>query len=272
MRRPWTAADEREMTRLHRAGYSSNKIAARLGRRGGSSMIGRKLEAAGLVLRGVRKPFTPEEDASIRTNFPNFPAFLIAHLLERRPDTIYRRAAKLGVKKSPDFWHQWHTPLWANFEHKAKVGSQFKKGRVPANKGKRRPGFVVGKMASTQFKNGQKPHTWMPVGSLRVDPNGYTLRKLRDDAPPGQARFNWRMEHVLLWEEHLGQLPPGHIVVFKNGDRRDIRCDNLACISLRQNLQRNSLYRYPKEIVRAIQLRGALTRSINRATRNADNG
>lgn len=61
-------------------------------------------------------------------------------------------------------------------------------------------------------------------------------------------------------------MPAGHIAVFKPGmritDAGLITIDRVECITLAENMRRNMLHRYPKEIVRVIQLRGALNRRI----------
>lgn len=61
-------------------------------------------------------------------------------------------------------------------------------------------------------------------------------------------------------------MPVGHIIIFKPGMRTTdaslITIDRVECITLAENMRRNMLHRYPQEIVRAIQLRGALNRRI----------
>lgn len=40
--------------------------------------------------------------------------------------------------------------------------------------------------------------------------------------------------------------------------------DKLECITFRENMRRNTVHaKYPKELVRLVQLRGALARQIN---------
>lgn len=94
--------------------------------------------------------------------------------------------------------------------------TQFKPGLVPANKGVKHPkGWAPGDMAKTQFKKGNKPHTWVPVGSFRVNPDGILEKKFSDNPGPPTAR--WRNYAALVWEAVHGPVPPGHAVVFKPG-------------------------------------------------------
>ena len=44
----------------------------------------------------------------------------------------------------------------------------------------------------------------------------------------------------------------------------EITLDKVECISLAENMRRNSCHQYGKEIARLIQLRGAVSRQINK--------
>lgn len=49
----------------------------------------------------------------------------------------------------------------------------------------------------------------------------------------------------------------------------EITLDRVECISLAENMRRNSYHNYPKEIALAIQLRGVLNRKINHVIKQA---
>lgn len=116
---------------------------------------------------------------------------------------------------------------------------------------------------ATQFTAGQMPQTWQPIGTITCDRDGYLKKKISDlrDQP---SRYNWKFVHVMEWEKHHGPVPSGHNVVFRNGDKTDIRIENLELISNAELMRRNTYHRYPKPVARAIQLKGALSRKINR--------
>ena len=59
-------------------------------------------------------------------------------------------------------------------------------------------------------------------------------------------------------------MPPKHVVVFRNGDRADIRIENLECISRRELAARNTIHRYPPEVKELIRLQGKVNRAIRR--------
>lgn len=54
----------------------------------------------------ARRSWTADEDETLRLNWPRFPAFLIAHILERPKAAVYRRSAALGLQKAEDFHTQ----------------------------------------------------------------------------------------------------------------------------------------------------------------------
>jgi hypothetical protein len=118
-------------------------------------------------------------------------------------------------------------------------------------------------MKEAWFKKGVRQgvavRLYKPIGTERVAKDGYLQRKVNDDLPL-QAR--WRAVHVLLWEAAHGPVPKGHAIAFRNGDKRDIRLDNLQCISRRELMARNSVHNLPKPLAETIQLLGALNHVI----------
>lgn len=114
--------------------------------------------------------------------------------------------------------------------HKLSSGldGRFPKGHTPFNKG--RKGVVTGGK-ETQFKPGRLPHNYKPVGTERVNADGYVDIKIQD----GKAQKNWRGKHLLTWEEHHGRpVPPGHAVIFGDRNRRNFNPDNLILVSRKQ--------------------------------------
>ncbi|SHI03030.1 HNH endonuclease signature motif containing protein [Virgibacillus chiguensis] len=104
-----------------------------------------------------------------------------------------------------------------------------KKGNVPANKGTKGLYNVGGN--KTSFKKGQKAHNYKPVGSERIDRDGYVLIKVSDDGP-WQKR--WRHKHKLLWEKANGPVPPGHKLLFADQNKQNIKLDNLILVTEKQ--------------------------------------
>ena len=120
------------------------------------------------------------------------------------------------------------------------------------------------KAAETRFKAGQLPHTWKPVGSLRITDDGYLQRKVTDTRYPPR---DWVPVHRLVWEAAHGPVPPGHVVVFKPGRHTVVEAaitpDAVELLTRGELMKRNSVHNLPKELVELVQLRGALNRKIN---------
>src|SRR5690606_28120362 len=143
--------------------------------------------------------------------------------------------------------------------------ARFKKGHEPWNKGLK--GWKAGgRSKRTRFKRGHAPHNTHPIGTVVADRDGYLKRKVRNDIRPGMSRRNWVYLHIEKWERHRGPVPKGYAVVFKNGDKTDIRIGNLECISRQELMRRNTVHRLPKELANVVQLLGALNRQINART------
>lgn len=201
------------------------------------------------------RPWDDWEFEYVRRWYPVTPTDELAEQLGRSRTATYQVAQRMGLKKDPSYYE-------AGYGGRTDGGKgaacRFPKGHVPWNKGIHWDSG--GRSHETRFKKGQKPHSWQPIGSERVL-DGYRQRKVTDTGYPPR---DWRPVHVLHWERYRGPVPEGHIVVFKNGNKRDIRIANLECISRVENMQRNTVHRLPKELAEIIQLRGALNRQINK--------
>ncbi len=116
--------------------------------------------------------------------------------------------------------------------HKINNGltGQFKKGHVSHNKGKK--GICSPGCEKSWFQNGHMPVNHRSVGSERVNVYGYVEVKAKEPR-------TWKLKHKVLWEEHFGPVPKGKIVIFLNGDKADIRIENLEMINQSANARLN---------------------------------
>ena len=99
----------------------------------------------------------------------------------------------------------------------------FKKGHVPYNKGKKMPIEIYEKCNSTMFKKGQMPVNYRPVGSERINVDGYIEVKIKEPS-------TWKLKHIVVYEEQYGKIPKGHVVIFLNGNKLDTDISNLKLI------------------------------------------
>lgn len=197
----------------------------------------------------------------MRQCYPEAPAWIIAHVLDRTARQVYAKAATMGLRKTAEYLAGPHAHRVSGIDN----GHRFAPGHVPANKGLRRPGWAPGRMATTQFKpgvlSGRAALLAQPVGAVRINKDGYLERKVNNDLP---FQRRWRAEHLLLWESAHGPLPRGHAITFRDGNRDHIALDNFECITRRELMARNSVHRLPPELAAVVQLKGALQRQINK--------
>lgn len=107
------------------------------------------------------------------------------------------------------------------------LDGRFKPGHIPANKGKK--GICAKGCEKTWFKKGIPPINHRPVGSERITVDGYTEIKIAEPS-------KWRVKHQVIWEKHNGPIPPGHVVIFGDSDKKNFDIDNLILVSRQQLL------------------------------------
>jgi hypothetical protein len=175
---------------------------------------------------------------------------------------VYAKAHDLGLKKTSAYLSSADS---GRILSGAKLGNAttFKKGMTPWNKGMK--GLQIGG-ESTRFKSGESPHNTVPIGSYRVDKDGTLQQKISNES--GNNSRRWRSVHELVWTAENGAVPEKHIVVFKKGMRTailaEITIDKVECISLSENMRRNTRHNLPKELNDLIALRAAVNRQINK--------
>jgi hypothetical protein len=100
------------------------------------------------------------------------------------------------------------------YKHGLRNGTgSFRPGHVPANKGKTHP---------------SRQGNYKPVGSERMD-DGYIVVKV--SVRKNQGNKNWRRKHAMIWEEAHGKVPKGHVIIFADGDKSNMRLNNLLTVS-----------------------------------------
>lgn len=116
-----------------------------------------------------------------------------------------------------------------------------------------------------RFKPGQLPPNFAPLGTLRVNPEGYLERKVTIHR---HSPRDWQPVHRLVWEATHGPIPQGHVVVFKPSKRTanlsDITIDALELITRAELMRRNSYVRFPPILRQVIRLNAALQQKVRR--------
>lgn len=219
----------------------------------------------------TRHQWTEDQIARLRELYADAPPEQLIAALGVSIHIIYRKAHLLGLKRGPAVKRNQGLKMAASDTSKV---NRFQAGLVPWNKGTH---FTAGgRSAETRFKPGRPAHeaiNYRPIGSLRVNADGYLERKCTDDPEVLPAR-RWVGVHRLVWESAHGPIPPGMVVVFRAGMKTvieaEITLDRIELINRRELMLRNSFHtRLPPEVARLVQLRGAVTRQINKRSKEA---
>lgn len=217
----------------------------------------------------TKHTWTPQQADQLASLYPHTPGPELAAMLGVPLGAVYNKAWSMGLKKTRATIAAMARAALADPAHPARK-SQFQPGLTPWNKGK--PFDSGGRSHETRFKRGRAPseaRNYVPIGSLRVSKDGYLERKMNDTHPTPACR--WTAVHRLVWEAANGPIPDRHIVIFKPGQKTaieaDVTVDRLECISRAEHAYRNSARSKNPELVKLVQLKGAITRQVNRINR-----
>lgn len=212
--------------------------------------------------RRVRRLWSTKQLARLERDYPRMPTWKVARAVKRPVYSVYAKAIALGLRKTPEYLA---SPAACRLRRGDNIGApyRFKPGQVPANKGLRRPGWHRGRMKETQFKKGARNWHQMPLGATRLV-DGYLYVKVAE-VQHQPYTVNWKLLHIIEWERANGRpLPEGHVLRFRDGNRLNTALANLELITRRENARRNAIHRLPEPLKRAIFVKAALTRKINR--------
>lgn len=213
----------------------------------------------------------PEQLFMLRWLYPDFKADEVAQCIGRTTRSVHQKAKQLGIGKSDAFKESWRSGrIQASNTDPRMAATRFKPGHKTWNKGVKGSVGLHENCRKTQFQPGQKPNTWVPVGSYRINSNKRIHRlerKMNDN--PGPNHVRWIPVTRLVWEQHHGPVPDKHIVVFADSKQattvlEEITVDKLICISRAENARRNSAAAHSTEYGKLAQLKGAITRQVNR--------
>lgn len=127
-----------------------------------------------------------------------------------------------------------------NFKHRYKIksgthGGRFLKGQEAHNKGQKVSKEVYEKMAPTMFKKGQMPHNHKPVGSERINVDGYVEVKTKEPK-------TWELKQRVIYREHYkDEIGKDEVIIFLDGNRLNLDPKNL------RKIKRAELVRYNQD-------------------------
>lgn len=200
----------------------------------------------------------------IRQRFPHERTQGIADDLGLSYSQVASRASTMGLRKTLEFKQSESSGRTNLIEGGKKF--RFKKGNVPFNKGKEMPAEIYEKVKATMWKKGNRPHNWRPNGSIverkDTDLSGrvYLYYKLADS--------KWILYHNKVWIDANGPIPKGSMIRFIDGNTKNCDITNLEMVSMKDNMLRNSIQRFPEEIQQVIKLTSKLNKTINGKKQN----
>lgn len=160
----------------------------------------------------------------------------LARIMKRSVASLYRASDFYGVKKSDEYLRtEYHEKVGKRLS-KAGRSHQFKKGHVPANKG--RKGYYQPGSEKGWFKKGHLPHNTLPrdgVITLRWIKTGHRGEKVRRKFIRTSLGKSMELKNY-VWKKHRGRIPRGMCVTFRSSDHLDCRLSNLKLISLQEKI------------------------------------
>lgn len=205
--------------------------------------------------------WTLAEIAILVREYPERHAHEVAAMLGVDVKRVWNKACQMKLGKSEGYWQREKARLSELAKSNAGlIERQMKPGEKPWNAGKSyMPG---GNVKAGWFRKGQISKRWdqeqYAVGALRLDCKGELQIKFGNSNWKSMARYAWFLK--------TGRWPPaGYVVWRKNGDHFDVQDENLELITRAQAMKRNSFWeKYPHDVARLVQLKGAITRQVNR--------
>ena len=216
----------------------------------------------------LRREWTNYEIEYMRKFYPDKLASEIAENLGRPLRQIYYKAKQLKISKSDAFKASELSGRLNNKNNVAGINTRFLKGDNPRNKGKKQTEYMsaegIERSKPNRFKKGHVSANNLYDGAitLRTDQRGCKYHAVRI------SKKVWIPLKNKVWEDNHGPIPSGHMITYIDGDSLNCDPENLQCISKKQNMERNSIMRFPKEYLPLIHLNAKLKKQIKQYEHN----
>jgi len=158
----------------------------------------------------------------IKATFPGRSAAELTNLFNKKYNTYFTTAQlasiayRNGIKNGLD----------CRIKPGERIGiaTEFKKGQKSWNKGTKGLCGTHPNCQKTQFKKGASVYNQAPVGTEGVTTDGYVWVKT---AEPNVRPY----KHILIWEQLHGKIPPGHCLIFADGNKQNVVIENLILVT-----------------------------------------
>jgi len=201
------------------------------------------------------KRFTTTDDDYIKAHYLEQTLFQMADALNRAFGSVSGRMKLLGLVVPAEIIQQRRIDGlklgWGNTE------TRFKKGHVTWNKGMK--GLQIGG-GETQFKKGNEPYNTKFDGciSIRKDKSKKAYKYIRI------TKSKWVLLQRHIWEQSNGPIPEGALVKFADGNSMNCDLTNLYLSNRPDNMDSNTIHRYPAELKRTIKLLSKLNKHLKK--------
>lgn len=207
-----------------------------------------------------KKIWSEAENEYLKNNYPHISTAEIAKYLNRSLCSCYTHAEVLGLKKTQEFLK---SDLGGRFTKMRAMGYnfRFKKGITPHNKGKKQTDYMkpeaIEKTKKTRFKKGNiPPNTKFDNAISLRECDGYKVPFIRI------SKAKWIPLKIKILIDNFGEIPKGHVIRVKDLNQFNLVPENLECISMKENMSKNSIVNYPTELIRTIKLKNDLLKTI----------
>lgn len=197
-------------------------------------------------MRNKFDPLTKKQEQKIRTEYLIKSYKLLARELGISDGRVKRLLKKWGLKLS------------RKIVEKRRRSTQFKKGNISMNKGKKQIEYMtkegIERSKATRFQPGSKPANTKYDGYERIDEDGYVLMRIGND--------KFVHKHTYQWKKKNGKIPKGHCLNCVDGNRANCDPDNWKLVSRQEHMLKNSKHKFPKEVIPSMVLLGKIAKKI----------
>ena len=178
------------------------------------------------------KPWTKAELSHLKELWRTETVTECSRILGRAVSSVYEKAKKEGFERDPE-----HAEIAKS--------AYFKRGHIPANSGKIKKDHGVLSRPKRSFKRGiGNSNNAHPLGTEDRSKAGILIRKVR---MAGERRERWRPVKDIVYEQHYGAIPAGHIINFADGNNDNHEPENLIPLTRAEMMDRNRIQRYGPE-------------------------
>lgn len=217
-------------------------------------------------MRKKRHHTTEDDIEYIREHYATMSTQEIGEARGMSKTTIAGIAQRLGLHKTRE-WIAERARLRSSDPNHGGRATRFQVGGVSPNKGRKIEEWMspegIANSSRTRFKKGRPSQNIRPVGSERVNVDGYIEIKIAEPS-------KWHQKQRVVWEAEHGPVPDGYMVSFIDGNKQNCALSNLRLMTRADNLRRTSLHNYPDEVREVIHMRAVLRRHINTQKRKRD--